>query len=152
MSVSLSDIDRVYLNNKAMATIVKSISNPPLTLWATFVPCLFYHHVSRLILNCRVKLKRKRKRGVDYNAEIPFEKKPAPGMRDQICATLYVSCINVFLICVGFPNNNLWDSWMILTIFFMLMAGNITNLVTSGCCSLVSSPCWGSQSWCSESI
>ena len=41
MSVSLSDIDRVYLNNKAMATIVKSISNPPLTLWATFVPCFY---------------------------------------------------------------------------------------------------------------
>ena len=27
----------------------------------------------------RVKEKRRRKRGVDYNAEIPFEKKPAPG-------------------------------------------------------------------------
>ena len=40
MSVSLSDIDRVYLNNKAMATIVKSISNSPVTLWATFVPCI----------------------------------------------------------------------------------------------------------------
>ena len=39
MSVRLSDIDSVYLNNKAMATIIKSISNPPLTLWATFVPC-----------------------------------------------------------------------------------------------------------------
>ena len=42
MSVSFSDIDRVYLNNKAMATIVKSISNPPLTLWATFVPCVTF--------------------------------------------------------------------------------------------------------------
>ena len=40
MSVSLSDIDRVYLNNKAMETIVKSISDPPLMLWATFVPSL----------------------------------------------------------------------------------------------------------------
>jgi len=28
----------------------------------------------------RVKQKRRKKRGVDYNAEIPFEKKPAPGM------------------------------------------------------------------------
>jgi len=28
----------------------------------------------------RVKAKRRRKRGVDYNAEIPFEKKPQPGM------------------------------------------------------------------------
>ena len=42
MSVSLSDIDRVYLNNKAMATIVKSISNPPITLWAMFVPFCCY--------------------------------------------------------------------------------------------------------------
>ena len=32
MSVNLSDIDKVYLNNKAMATLVKSISNPPVTL------------------------------------------------------------------------------------------------------------------------
>ena len=44
MSVSLSDIDRVYLNNKARATIVKSISNPPLMLWATFVPFLNFWH------------------------------------------------------------------------------------------------------------
>ncbi|XP_005097398.1 cell division cycle 5-like protein [Aplysia californica] len=29
-----------------------------------------------------VKLKRKKKRGVDYNAEIPFEKTPAPGFYD----------------------------------------------------------------------
>lgn len=29
-----------------------------------------------------VKEKRRRKRGVDYNAEIPFEKKPAPGLHD----------------------------------------------------------------------
>lgn len=28
---------------------------------------------------CRIKKKARRKRGVDYNAEIPFEKKPAPG-------------------------------------------------------------------------
>ncbi len=33
----------------------------------------FYHF--------RVKEKRKKKRGVDYNAEIPFEKKPAPGKK-----------------------------------------------------------------------
>ena len=29
-----------------------------------------------------VRQKRRRKRGVDYNAEIPFEKKPAPGFHD----------------------------------------------------------------------
>ena len=27
----------------------------------------------------RIKKKQRRRRGVDYNAEIPFEKKPAPG-------------------------------------------------------------------------
>nr|KAG5703308.1 hypothetical protein BaRGS_025550 [Batillaria attramentaria] len=30
----------------------------------------------------RVKQKKRKKRGVDYNAEIPFEKKPAPGFYD----------------------------------------------------------------------
>lgn len=29
-----------------------------------------------------IQKKRKKKRGVDYNAEIPFEKKPAPGFYD----------------------------------------------------------------------
>lgn len=29
-----------------------------------------------------VRTKRRKKRGVDYNAEIPFEKKPAPGFYD----------------------------------------------------------------------
>jgi len=29
-----------------------------------------------------VRAKRKKKRGVDYNAEIPFEKKPAAGFHD----------------------------------------------------------------------
>ncbi len=29
-----------------------------------------------------VRQKRRKKRGVDYNAEIPFEKKPAPGFYD----------------------------------------------------------------------
>lgn len=29
-----------------------------------------------------VRAKRKKKRGVDYNAEIPFEKKPASGFYD----------------------------------------------------------------------
>lgn len=29
----------------------------------------------------RLKKHKKRKRGVDYNAEIPFEKKPAPGTK-----------------------------------------------------------------------
>lgn len=29
-----------------------------------------------------IQKKRKKKRGVDYNAEIPFEKKPAPGFFD----------------------------------------------------------------------
>lgn len=28
----------------------------------------------------RIKKQKKKKRGVDYNAEIPFEKKPAPGI------------------------------------------------------------------------
>ena len=27
-------------------------------------------------------MKRRKRRGVDYNAEIPFEKKPAPGLHD----------------------------------------------------------------------
>lgn len=29
-----------------------------------------------------MKQKRRKKRGVDYNAEIPFEKRPAPGFYD----------------------------------------------------------------------
>lgn len=29
-----------------------------------------------------VRAKRRKKRGVDYNAEIPFEKRPAPGFYD----------------------------------------------------------------------
>ena len=37
----------------------------------------------------RVRQKRKKKRGVDYNAEIPFEKKPASGNLDS--GTLYSS-------------------------------------------------------------
>ena len=44
MSVSLSD-------NKAMAAIVKSISNPHVTLWATFVPC---SHILSQLLSSRV--------------------------------------------------------------------------------------------------
>ena len=28
---------------------------------------------------CSIKKQKKKKRGVDYNAEVPFEKKPAPG-------------------------------------------------------------------------
>ena len=32
-----------------------------------------------LFKNFRVRQKRRKKRGVDYNAEIPFEKKPAMG-------------------------------------------------------------------------
>lgn len=31
-------------------------------------------------MNYRIKKQKKKKRGVDYNAEIPFEKKPAPGI------------------------------------------------------------------------
>lgn len=31
------------------------------------------------VITNRVKPKRKKKRGVDVNAEIPFEKRPAPG-------------------------------------------------------------------------
>lgn len=31
-----------------------------------------------------VQKKRKKKRGVDYNAEIPFEKKPAPVLLDEL--------------------------------------------------------------------
>lgn len=31
-----------------------------------------------------VARKRKKKRGVDYNAEIPFEKKPAPVLSDEL--------------------------------------------------------------------
>ena len=33
-----------------------------------------------MFMKCRIKKQKKKKRGVDYNAEIPFEKKPAPGM------------------------------------------------------------------------
>lgn len=32
------------------------------------------------LMNYRIKKQKKKKRGVDYNAEIPFEKKPAPGI------------------------------------------------------------------------
>ena len=35
----------------------------------------------------RVREKRRKKRGVDYNAEIPFEKKPAPGKHKSLKST-----------------------------------------------------------------
>lgn len=34
---------------------------------------------------CRIRKHKRKKRGVDYSAEIPFEKKPAPG-RFNACA------------------------------------------------------------------
>ena len=42
---------RVYLNNKAMTTLIKSISNPPVTLWPTFVPCLFFNYRQHMTLD-----------------------------------------------------------------------------------------------------
>ncbi len=42
--------------------------------------CIATSHTHSLVFS--VKEKRRRKRGVDYNAEIPFEKKPAPGFYD----------------------------------------------------------------------
>jgi len=35
-----------------------------------------------------VRAKRRKKRGIDYNAEIPLEKKPAPGFYDTSQASL----------------------------------------------------------------
>ena len=42
----------------------------------------------------RVREKRRRKRGVDYNAEIPFEKKPAPGFHDTSNEKFEADAIN----------------------------------------------------------
>lgn len=33
-----------------------------------------------IVLFFRIKKHKRKRRGVDYNAEIPFEKKPAPGL------------------------------------------------------------------------
>ena len=45
---------------------------------------MIYLHVLLLIF-FRIKKHKKRRRGVDYNAEIPFEKKPAPGTYCHSC-------------------------------------------------------------------
>ena len=45
---------------------------------------MIYLHVFLLIF-FRIKKHKKRRRGVDYNAEIPFEKKPAPGTYCHSC-------------------------------------------------------------------
>ena len=49
----------------------------PVQVWYVFtVQCT----VSVGFLYFRIRKHRKKRRGVDYNAEIPFEKKPAQGM------------------------------------------------------------------------
>ena len=52
----------------------------PVQVWFVFtVQCT----VSVGFLYFRIRKHRKKRRGVDYNAEIPFEKKPAQGMRNN---------------------------------------------------------------------
>ena len=47
-----------------------------------------------IIYFIRVREKRRKKRGVDYNAEIPFEKKPAPGFYDTANETFNAEAPN----------------------------------------------------------
>jgi len=45
------------------------------------------YHTRWMFFENRVREKRRRKRGLDYSNEIPFEKKPAPGFYDTLSET-----------------------------------------------------------------
>ena len=112
-------------------------------IWSLFYKC-----------NCRIRKHRKKKRGVDYNAEIPFEKKPAQGTVN----TVYIHVV-INLRCTALKRSNQWQqSWKMSVYVTELLrrTGDKGFLMHSCYWTTTSWPIFGKCSrkklWCSKDI